>query len=112
MKLFNVVCLALSLLAGGRFADTLPTDPWLYAGGAMGVAFIWLAAALVKVHGVLVLGLSMIAGNVMGAEIIELAGGNAHIGAVGILAGLLTVLGVLIAVLVRPKNPLPSPAAE
>lgn len=107
-----VVCLALSLLAGGRFADTLPTDPWLYAGGAMGVAFIWLAAALVKVHGVLVLGLSMIAGNVMGAEIIELAGGNAHIGAVGILAGLLTVLGVLIAVLVRPKNPLPSPAAE
>ena len=43
------------------------------------------------------------AGNVMGAEVIELAGGDAHIGWVGILAGILTVLGVLLAVLIRPK---------
>ncbi len=67
--------------------DAFPTEPALYAGGAMGVAFIWLAAVLVKVHGVLVLGLSMIAGNVMGAEAIELAGAHARIGWVGILAG-------------------------
>lgn len=106
-----VACFALSLLAGGQFAGRLPTEPALYAGGAMGVAFIWLAAVLVKVHGVLVLGLSMIAGNVMGAEAIELAGAHARIGWVGILAGFLTVIGVLIAVLIRPRTPLPSPAA-
>lgn len=103
-----LACLTLSLLAGGQFADRIPRDPVLYAGGAMGVAFIWLAAVLVKVHGVLVLGLSMIAGNVMGAELIELAGGQAQIGWVGILAGALTVVGVLIAVLIRPH---PAPPA-
>lgn len=99
-----VVCFALSLLAGGQFVGHLPAEPALYAGGAMGVAFIWLAAVLVKIHGVLVLGLAMIAGNVMGAEVIELAGGDTHIGWVGILAGILTVLGVLLAVLIRPKS--------
>ena len=36
----------------------------------------------------------------------ELAGGNTRIGWIGILAGALTVAGVLIAVLVRPKRPL------
>ena len=99
-----VVCLLLSLRAGGSFATRLPTDPWRYAGGAMGVAFIWLAAVLVKVHGVLVLGLAMIAGNVMGAEAIELVGGDARVGWLGVLAGILTVAGVLIAVLLRPKD--------
>jgi len=101
-------CLALSLLAGGRFAEHLPAEPALYAGGAMGVAFIWLAAVLVKVHGVLVLGLSMIAGNVMGAELIELVGGTTHIGPIGVIAGALTLSGVLIAVLVRPRSPMPA----
>jgi len=102
-----LVCFALSFLAGGHL-DGLPNEPVLYAGGAIGVGFIWLAAVLVKVHGVLVLGLSMIAGNVMGAEAIELAGGQARIGVVGVLAGFLTILGVLIAVLVRPRSPVPA----
>jgi transporter family-2 protein len=98
-------CFALSLLVRGRFVGHLPTEPALYAGGAMGVAFIWLAAVLVKIHGVLVLGLSMIAGNVMGAELIELVGGTTRIGPVGVIAGALTILGVLIAVLIRPRSP-------
>jgi transporter family-2 protein len=103
-----LACLALSTLADGQFAEHLPAEPVLYAGGVMGVAFIWLAAVLVKVHGVLVLGLAMIAGNVMGAEAIELSGGDARIGWVGVLAGALTILGVLIAVLVRPGSPVPT----
>ncbi|MFL6090543.1 MAG: DMT family transporter [Aeromicrobium sp.] len=97
-----LVCFAVSLLADGHVKE-LPSDPVLYAGGAIGVGFIWLAAVLVKVHGVLVLGLSMIAGNVIGAELIELAGSDARIGWIGVCAGALTVFGVLIAVLVRPK---------
>jgi transporter family-2 protein len=97
-------CFAASLLADGSLA-ALPSSWWLYAGGAIGVSFIWLSAALVRVHGVLVLSLSMIAGNVIGAELIELIGGSAHIGFLGVLAGALTVVGVLVAVLVRPRPP-------
>jgi transporter family-2 protein len=103
-----VLCLALSMLTSGQFAERLPAQPELYAGGAMGVAFIWLAAVLVKVHGVLVLGLAMIAGNVMGAELIELADSDTRIGAIGIIAGALTILGVVIAVVMRPRSPVSS----
>jgi transporter family-2 protein len=100
-----VICFGLSLFAGGDLRG-LPSQVWLYAGGSIGVAFIWLSAVLVRVHGVLVLSLSMIAGNVIGAELIELLGGHTHVGWLGILAGALTVVGVLVAVLVRPA-PLP-----
>lgn len=98
------VCFAASLLVDGRLR-ALPSSWWLYVGGSIGVAFIGLSAALVRVHGVLVLSLSMIAGNVIGAELLELVGGHAHIGWLGIFAGALTVAGVLIAVLVRPAPP-------
>jgi transporter family-2 protein len=89
---------AVSFAAPGHL-EGLPSQPWLYAGGAVGVAYIWLAAVLVKVHGVLVLALSMIAGNVTGAEALELFSEDPHVGALGITAGVLTVLGVALAVL-------------
>jgi len=98
-----VICFGLSLLVGGELRG-MPSQVWLYAGGSIGVAFIWLSAVLVRVYGVLVLSLSMIAGNVIGAELIELLGGHTHVGWVGILAGALTVVGVLVAVLVRPAR--------
>jgi len=96
-----LAALAVSLLLGGTL-EGLPSTWWLYAGGPMGVGFIWLAATLVKVHGVLVLGLSIIAGQVMTAELIELLGSSTHVGIVGVAAGALTVVGVLVALLVRP----------
>lgn len=96
------VCFMLSLLAPGQLTG-FPHDPLLYAGGTIGVGFIWIAAVLVRVHGVLVLGLSMIAGNVIGAELIELVGEGTQIGWVGVVAGCMTVCGVLIALLVRPR---------
>ena len=77
----------------------LPSQPWLYAGGAVGVAYIWLAAVLVRVHGVLVLALSMIAGHVTCAEVLELLSEDPHVGALGVAAGVLTVVGVALAVL-------------
>ena len=100
-----LVCFGLSLFVAGDLRG-LPSQAWLYVGGCIGIVFIWLSAVLVRVHGVLVLSLSMIAGNVIGAELIELLGGHAHVGWLGILAGALTVVGVLVAVLVRP-TPLP-----
>ena len=96
-----VVGFALSLLVDGRLG-ALPGTWWLYLGGLLGVTLIWLAAILVKVHGVLVLGLSLIAGQVICAELIELLGSSAHVGIVGVAAGALTVVGVLVALLIRP----------
>ena len=97
-----LVCFSFSLLATGELQG-LPSTWWLYAGGSLGVAFIWLAAALVKVHGVLVLGLSTIAGQVIGAELIEVLGATTRVGILGVAAGVLTVVGVLVALLVRPE---------
>ena len=97
-----VVVFVLTLLFDGRLADP-PQTWWLYIGGVMGVGFIALAALLVKVHGVLVLGLCLIAGQVICAELIELLGPSPHVGIVGIVAGGLTVVGVLVALLIRPK---------
>ena len=99
-----LVCWAASLLLDGRLV-ALPDSWWLYSGGAMGVAVIWLAARLVKVHGVLVLGLCMIAGQVVCAELIEVLGSSTHVGIVGVVAGALTVVGVLVALLLRPAEP-------
>ncbi|MGJ9412319.1 DMT family transporter [Aeromicrobium sp. CF4.19] len=92
-----------SLLRPGRL-DSWPDTWWLYLGGTMGVGFIALAALLVRVHGVLVLGLSMIAGQVIAAELIELFSPDPHVGIVGVVAGGLTVAGVVVALLVRPRH--------
>ena len=104
-----LVCWALSLLLEGHLT-ALPRSWWLYTGGVMGVAVIWLAARLVKVHGVLVLGLCMIAGQVLCAELIEVFGSSTHVGIVGVVAGALTVVGVLVALLLRPASPRPEAA--
>ncbi|MDO7867517.1 DMT family transporter [Nocardioides jiangxiensis] len=97
-----VVAFALSLLVHGRL-DTLPHTWWLYLGGAIGVTFIWLAALLVRVHGVLVLGLSMIAGQIIGAQVIQAGVDHATVGVTGYAASALTVLGVLIALGLRRR---------
>jgi transporter family-2 protein len=96
-----MVGFALSFALNGRIGE-LPDTWWLYAGGALGVLFIWLAALLVRVHGVLVLGLCLIAGQVICAELIEVLGSSARVGIVGVMAGGLTVVGVLVALLIRP----------
>jgi transporter family-2 protein len=40
----------------------MPTDPWLYLGGVVGVVYIFLSAALVRHTGVLLLGLGSVVG--------------------------------------------------
>lgn len=40
----------------------LPTDPWLYLGGALGVVYIFLSSVIVQRTGVLVLGLGSVVG--------------------------------------------------
>jgi transporter family-2 protein len=51
---------------------SLPSEPWLYLGGACGVIFISAAAAVVRVVGVFVLGLGTIAGQLIASLFIDL----------------------------------------
>jgi transporter family-2 protein len=66
-----VVVFVADLLVRGLPGE-LPSNPWLYVGGACGVAFITLAAAIVRVVGVFVLGLATIAGQLAGSLLLDL----------------------------------------
>ncbi|WP_025158439.1 DMT family transporter [Leifsonia aquatica] len=50
----------------------LPTEPWLYFGGAIGCVFIAGAALLVRITGVLLLGLATVAGQLLTALLLDL----------------------------------------
>ncbi|WP_438352288.1 DMT family transporter [Microbacterium sp. CJ88] len=49
----------------------LPTEPWLYLGGALGVAYIFLSAALVASTGVLLLGLGIVVGQLTASVVLD-----------------------------------------
>jgi len=68
---------ALAIAAGVHFAvagapEPLPTNPWLYTGGLLGVVFIAGSAALVRTTGVLLFGLATIAGQLTSAVLLDL----------------------------------------
>ena len=94
----GLVAVWLVALAIDHHLEPLPGQWWMYVGGVLGLSFIWVSAALVRVHGVLVLGLCVIAGQVITALVIELViNPSSHVGPVGVAAGALTVVGVLVA---------------
>jgi len=97
-----VVAFLLSLLGDGSLHG-LPGTWWLYLGGAIGMTFIWLSALLVHVHGVLVLGLSMIAGQVIGAQAVQAVVDGSAPTPAAIAASALVVLGVVIALALRRR---------
>ena len=65
------VVFAIDLLVRG-VPNSLPTEPWLYFGGACGVIFISSAAAVVRVVGVFLLGLGTIAGQLIASLVIDI----------------------------------------
>ena len=65
------VALAVDFAVRGLPAGTLPAQPWLYLGGPLGMVFIGIAAAVVRRTGVLLLGLSMISGQLIGALLLD-----------------------------------------
>ncbi|WP_428961901.1 DMT family transporter [Micromonospora fluostatini] len=83
--------------AGAAF----PTEPWLYLGGPLGVSFIALAAALVGLTGVLLLGLATIAGQIVGAVLLDLLLPTAASspGPATLIGAALTLVAVLVATL-------------
>jgi transporter family-2 protein len=86
------------LVWGAPFAP-LPSEPWLYLGGILGMTFIGIAAAVVRHIGVLLLGLGMIAGQVAGAVAIDwlVPGGAGTPTAATLIGAALTLAAVGIA---------------
>jgi transporter family-2 protein len=66
------IALAIEILFRGAPSGHLPSQFWLYLGGPLGVVFIAVAAAVVRYTGVLILGLSIVCGNLLAALAIEL----------------------------------------
>lgn len=59
-------------LALGKTPAPLPMEPWLYLGGLLGMAYIFLGAWLVAHTGVLLLGLGSVLGQLITAVVIDL----------------------------------------
>ena len=65
-----VVTVAHGLVTG--FPAAFPTDPWLYLGGVSAIVFVAATAALVHRTGVLLLGLAIIAGQLVTSLVLDL----------------------------------------
>ncbi|MDG4793310.1 DMT family transporter [Micromonospora sp. WMMD1082] len=92
---------AVSLALRGLPPGGLPTEPWLYLGGPIGITFIAVAAAVVRLTGVLLLGLATVAGQVTGAVLLDvlLPSTTSHPGATTVLGAVLTLVAVAVAAL-------------
>ncbi|MCX4474357.1 DMT family transporter [Micromonospora sp. NBC_01655] len=90
---------AVEVAVRGRPAGGLPSEPWLYLGGPIGIVFIAIAAAIVRFTGVLLLGLATIAGQVVGAVLLDLVLPTAasHPGVTTLLGAALTLVAVVLA---------------
>ncbi|MGR6317238.1 DMT family transporter [Micromonospora soli] len=90
----------------GRPAGGFPGEPWLYLGGPIGIVFIALAAAIVRFTGVLLLALATIAGQIVGAVLLDvlLPTAASHPGLNTLLGAALTLVAVLVAALGPPPR--------
>ncbi|MBM0231976.1 DMT family transporter [Micromonospora sp. STR1_7] len=101
-----LVAFAVDIAVRGWPTGHLPSEPWLYLGGPIGIVFIAVAAAIVRFTGVLLLGLATIAGQIMGAILLDLLLPTAasHPGPNTLLGAALTMVAVLIAALAPPAR--------
>jgi transporter family-2 protein len=81
-----------------------PAEPWLYAGGVIGIVFIASAAAIVPLTGVLLFGLATIVGQLGAAVLLDLllpvADAGLDLATVG--GAVLAVLALAVAAFRRP----------
>ncbi|WP_243844323.1 DMT family transporter [Salinibacterium sp. ZJ454] len=90
---------AISVSANG-WPDAYPTEWWLYTGGVIGVVFVAGAAIVVRFTGVLLLGLGMIAGQLVMSLLLDLVvptDAAAPVHPLTIVGAVLTLAAVLIA---------------
>ncbi|MEV0805078.1 DMT family transporter [Micromonospora sp. NPDC050200] len=96
-----LVTFAVEAAVRGWPTGALPGESWLYLGGPIGIVFIAIAAAIVRFTGVLLLGLATIAGQIVGAVLLDLARPTAasHPGPATLAGAALTLVAVLVAAL-------------
>ncbi|MEU6073105.1 DMT family transporter [Micromonospora sp. NPDC047074] len=101
-----LVAFAVDIALRGWPAGSPPAEPWLYLGGPIGIVFIAIAAAIVSFTGVLLLGLATIAGQIVGAVLLDLLLPTAasRPDAVTLLGAALTLVAVIVAA-VTPGRP-------
>jgi transporter family-2 protein len=88
----------------------VPSTPWLYLGGPVGIVFIAAQTMIVRTTGVLLMGLALLSGQLVTAVVFDLvAPVQAHgISPVTIVGACLTLLAVVIAAIpgsARPQAP-------
>ncbi len=98
-----VVFFALTLLSPGHLVG-LPPEPWLYVGGVCGIGFIWASTVTVRVHGVLVVGVFSVAGQVLTAALIGLLVGPGRPGATTWAAVLVSLAGAAVVGLAQRRR--------
>ncbi len=86
---------------------SFPSDPWLYLGGVIGVAYIFLAAALVPYTGVLLLGLGTVVGQVVTSVLIDAVWPTSAAPSLGssLLMSTLAILSVVVAAVPWGRKP-------
>jgi len=96
-----VLAWLISLIVRGSDFAGLPTNPVLYLGGLIGVGFIALAALVVRWIGVLIFGLSAIAGQLIGSLLLDvLLPASGHQPTVSIFIGTaIALVAILVAMI-------------
>ncbi|WP_024801303.1 DMT family transporter [Nocardia sp. BMG51109] len=90
------------VLARVGWPQRFPTEPWLYLGGVIGVVFIALGVLVVRWIGVLLLGLTSVAGQLLAAVVLDIVvPTGSGLSASTVVGGALTLVAVGIAAL-RP----------
>jgi transporter family-2 protein len=100
-----VVAAVVDVLVRG-LPESLPTDWWLYTGGTMGIVAIMTAVTAVRWTGVLLLGMSSVAGQLIGAVLLDLfvPAEGAELSVTSVVGIVLTMVAVGIAAIrVKPR---------
>jgi transporter family-2 protein len=112
-----LVILGIRIVAGGPSWSTELLPWWLYTGGAIGVVFIAVAAFVVAHLGVLLFSLCTIAGQIVGAVVLDLAAPvpGEVVTAATLLGAALTLVAVVVGAgslrrLMAPRRSGPGPA--
>jgi bacterial/archaeal transporter family-2 protein len=98
----GALVLAYAVVAAVRgLPERWPADWWVYIGGPLGIVFVLAAVAVVRVIGVLLLGLGLIAGQVLGSLALDALaptrGGGLAVNAV--VGAVLTLVAVVVGAL-------------
>ncbi|WP_210508128.1 DMT family transporter [Naasia sp. SYSU D00057] len=112
--LLVIVTLLVASAPGDFTRFSLPSEPWLFLGGVIGPIGVAIGAVLVHRLGVLLLGLGTVAGQLIGALILELVVPTAGVQTSALIGIALTLVAVAVTSLDgrRQRSPKSEPATE